>query len=95
MRFLVSSGWVIQISRPGVRRSYYRFRPETWIELAKRQSSLYKTVAELTKKGMQLLEDAPAERLERLQTIHEMFDWFDREMPALWERWGREKGGTT
>jgi hypothetical protein len=37
------------------------------------------------------LADAPAARRERLQGMHDLHAWLEREMPALWERWRREQ----
>jgi DNA-binding transcriptional regulator GbsR (MarR family) len=87
MRFLVPAGLVERISRPGDRRDYYRCRPGAWAELARDQSRLYDDFRKLAQQGLELLADAPAERRERLQGMHDLYAWLEREMPALWERW--------
>jgi DNA-binding transcriptional regulator GbsR (MarR family) len=91
MRFLVPAGLVERISRPGDRRDYYRCRPGAWAELARDQSRLYGDFRKLAQRGLELLADAPADRRERLQDMHDFYGWLDREMPALWARWRREK----
>jgi DNA-binding transcriptional regulator GbsR (MarR family) len=87
MKFLVPAGLVERISRPGERRDYYRCRPGAWAELARDQSRLYDDFRKLAERGLELLGDAPAERRERLQGMHDLYGWLEREMPALWERW--------
>jgi DNA-binding transcriptional regulator GbsR (MarR family) len=98
MKFLVPSGLVERISRPGDRRDYYRCRPGAWAELARDQSRLYDEFRKLAQRGLELLADAPAARRERLQDMHDFYAWLEAEMPALWARWQREqqerRGGT-
>jgi DNA-binding transcriptional regulator GbsR (MarR family) len=87
MKFLVPAGLVERISRPGDRRDYYRCRPGAWADLARDQSRLYDDFRKLAQRGLELLADAPADRRERLQGMHDLYAWLEREMPALWERW--------
>jgi DNA-binding MarR family transcriptional regulator len=99
MKFLVPAGLVERVSRPGERRDYYRCRPGAWADLARDQSRLYDEFRKLAQRGLELLADAPVSRRERLQGMHDLYAWLEREMPALWERWRREqqeetKGGT-
>jgi hypothetical protein len=82
---------VERISRPGDRRDYYRCRPGAWAELARDQSRQYDDFRKLAERGLELLADAPAARRERLQDMHDFYSWLEREMPALWERWRRER----
>ena len=90
MKFLVPSGLVERFSRPGDRRNYYRCRPGAWPDLARDQSRQYDDFRRLALRGLELLADAPAARRERLQGMHDLYAWLEREMPALWERWRRE-----
>jgi len=92
LQVLVTGGLVERFSRPGERRDYYCVRPGTWVDLAQRQSGLYGAFKSLTERGLHLLAGAPAARRERLQEMYDFYAWLEREMPALWERWEREKG---
>jgi DNA-binding transcriptional regulator GbsR (MarR family) len=91
LKFLVPSGLVERISRPGDRRNYYRCRPGAWTDLARDQSRQYDDFRQLALRGLKLLADAPAARRERLQGMHDLYAWLEREMPTLWERWRREQ----
>jgi DNA-binding transcriptional regulator GbsR (MarR family) len=99
MKFLVPAGLVERVSRPGDRRDYYRCRPGAWAELARDQSRQYDDFRKLAQRGLELLADAPADRRERLQGMHDLYAWLGREMPALWVRWREHqeqepRGGT-
>ncbi|GAB2927492.1 MULTISPECIES: GbsR/MarR family transcriptional regulator [unclassified Streptomyces] len=91
-RFLVPSGMVERISRPGERRDYYRIKEGVWPTLAKSQSDHYQSFVDITEQGLRILEDAPARRKERLQTMHDFYTWLAKEMPMLWKRWEAEQG---
>jgi hypothetical protein len=45
----------------------------------------------LAGRGLELLAEAPVARRERLQGMHDLYAWLEREMPALWERRRRER----
>ncbi|MEU2796823.1 MULTISPECIES: MarR family transcriptional regulator [unclassified Streptomyces] len=91
-RFLVPSGMVERISRPGERRDYYRIKEGVWPTLAKSQADHYQSFVDITEQGLRILEDAPARRKERLQTMHDFYTWLAKEMPVLWKRWEAEQG---
>jgi DNA-binding transcriptional regulator GbsR (MarR family) len=91
MKFLVPSGIVERISRPGDRRDYYRCRAGAWTDMARDQSRQYADFRRLAERGLELLAEAPADRRERLQGMHDLYGWLEQEMPAVWERWRRER----
>jgi len=91
-RFLVPSGMVEKISRPGERRDYYRIKEGVWPALAKSQAEHYQSFVDITEQGLRILQDAPERRKERLQTMHDFYAWLATEMPLLWERWEKEQG---
>jgi DNA-binding MarR family transcriptional regulator len=92
MRFLVTSRMVERFSRPAQRRHYYRLRASSWMELAREQSRQYGFFRALTEKGFVVLDGSPPARTDRLRAMHELYEWLEREMPQLWDRWEREKG---
>lgn len=92
LKFLTTARWVERFSLPGQRRDRFRIRVDYWSRLGRQQSALYEGMAELAARGLDLLGDAPPDRRARLEEMHELFAWIAREMPALWERWERERG---
>lgn len=92
MKVLVPGGLVERVSRPGERRDYYRVRPGVWPALARsRAVEQYGAFKNLTEQGLRMLAHTPPDRRRRLQEIHDFYDWLDREMPAFWARWERER----
>ena len=95
MKFLIPTGMVERQPRPGQRRDYYAMPAHVWADLVRRQSVQYGQFRSIIERGLALLEGAPAARRVRLQELHDLYDWLDREMPALWERWDRERGSAS
>lgn len=91
-RFLVPSGMVEKISRPGERRDYYRIKEGVWPALAKSQADHYQSFVDITEQGLRILHSSPEHRKERLRTMHDFYAWLAREMPLLWKRWEEEQG---
>ena len=91
MRFLTASRWAERFSKPGDRRSYYRIRTDAMVDIAQRQASMYGDFARLMESGMRTLSDASPQRRARLREMHELYDFLDKEFPALWERWERTR----
>lgn len=93
LQFLTASSWVERASRPGDRRSYYRWRTDAMLELARRQTGMYGEVRNLMDKGLELLQEAPVENRRRLLDVRNLYDFLEREMPGVWARWERERHG--
>lgn len=91
-RFLVPSGIVERLARPGERHDYYRVEPGVWIDLVRNQSRTYGELERLMDRGIDLLEGAPDERRGRLRDLRDFYGRLDREMPAMLGRWEREQG---
>lgn len=86
-RLLLPSGLVQRRSHPGERRDYFAIRPEAWAALVRTRLAEVVSFRELTARGLDLLNEAPKERRERLEEVHELYAWLAHEMPELWQRW--------
>lgn len=86
-RLLLPSGLVQRISHPGERRDYFAIRPEAWAALVRTRLAEVVAFRELTERGLDLLTEAPKERRERLEEVHELYAWLAHELPELWQRW--------
>ena len=90
-RMLVTCGLVERIAVPGLRGAAYRIRPHASEEVLRRWAERIRDSRELASRGLQLLEGEAPERLERLRDHHDFHEFFEREIPALLERYEREK----
>ena len=90
-RMLMQSGLVDRLSFAGERRDFYRINDSAWTTawLAKlKQTTLLREMAE---RGLSLLPEAPPKRRERLQEMHDLYAFLEREMPRLIARWQAER----
>jgi DNA-binding transcriptional regulator GbsR (MarR family) len=92
MKFLLPTGIVERFSRPGERRDLYRVPAGVWVRLTRAQTTHYQEFRDLTERGIALLADQPPRRRERLEELHDLFGWLNKEFPALLERWEQQRG---
>jgi len=90
-RLLLASGSIERKSIPGQRTTYFVVRPETLQH--KLETRLVQVVGfrPLAARGLALLADEPSERTERLQALHALYAFLEREIPSLLERWHEER----
>ncbi|MGH3923466.1 MAG: GbsR/MarR family transcriptional regulator [Pseudonocardiaceae bacterium] len=89
-RALIRRGRVERYIKRGDRRTYYRIRPGTWPILFEQQIQVIAKLRQLAKQGLELLNDEPATRRERLQELHGLATFYERECLALITRWHRD-----
>ncbi len=92
-RQLIQLGLIERISLPGDRRDYFHIRPNAWIEVVMREFASVGMFRQLAESGLAAIADAPAGHRERLETMRDIYGFFERELPALMERWHAEKQG--
>ena len=73
MRFLIASGLVRRLTRPGGRTSYYRIDDGMWDSVIRRRISSMMSFSRITLDGMNLI-GANSARAARLRAAHEFFD---------------------
>ena len=74
MRFLIASGLVRRLTRPGARTSYYRIDDGMWDAVIRRRIASMMSFSQITLDGMNLV-GAESPRAARLRAAHEFFDW--------------------
>lgn len=90
-RALIRSGMVERRTLRGDRRTYYRIRPESWTAVLEEQERSTKRLRTLAERGLELLKDEPPERRRRLEELHSLMAFFERELPALIDDWRRQR----
>jgi DNA-binding transcriptional regulator GbsR (MarR family) len=91
-RALIRRGHVERLIKRGDRRTYYRIRPGSWTVLFEQQIQMSTKLRQLAKQGLELLNDEPATRRDRLQELHDLTTFYERECLALIERCHRGGG---
>lgn len=74
MRFLIGSGLVRRLTRPGGRTSYYRIDDGMWDAVIRRRIASMTSFSRITLDGMKLVGVNTA-RASRLRAAHEFFEW--------------------
>ena len=92
-RLLIRIGLIERISLPGQRRDYFRIKPGASYQLLK--DSLAQTTAfrQLIERGLELIEGKAHVNRQWLEEMRDMYAFFEREFPALLERWEQERKG--
>ena len=90
-RALIRTGMVERRTIRGDRRTYYRIRPESWTALLEEQQQNTKRLRTLAERGLELLKGEAPERRRRLEEMHSLMAFFEHELPALIDRWRRER----
>ena len=90
-RALIRSGMVERRTLRGDRRTYYRIRPDSWTTVLEEQQRSTKRLRTLAERGLELLKDEPPQRRQRLDELHSLMAFFERELPALIDDWRRQR----
>ena len=86
VRYLVSIGLVDREHLPGSRKDLFRVRPDAWhAALVRRDAMVHRFTTTLAEGVAALGPETPAG--QRLAETRDFFAFWQREMPALLERW--------
>jgi DNA-binding transcriptional regulator GbsR (MarR family) len=89
-RLLIQIGLIERLSLPGERRDYFQIKPHAWSQMAKQRMAQITAFRQLAERGLDLLAATP--RLQsRLQEMHDIHTFWERELPLLDERWQQEQ----
>lgn len=88
-RLLIQMGLIERVALPGERSAYYHIKPGCWSEMLRKQMTLVSTVRQLSERGLALMKSQKPQVRLRLQEMHNIHAFFEREFPALLERWER------
>ncbi len=91
VRLLVQVGLVERAVTPGKRRDYFRIREDTWSRATEERMGLITSMRALAESGLALRADADEEATRRLREMRDFYAFYERELPALVERWRRER----
>ena len=92
-RLLASAGLIRRTRRRGDRREYFTAPPGALRSLLVGAGASYRRFREITADGLAVIAHQPPASRARLQEIHDAYVFFEREYPALIERYLRERDG--
>ena len=90
-RHLIQVGLIERVSLPGVRRDYFRLRPNAWFHLVKQELARMAFLGELADRGYAFLGNQKPEMRERLRELKEMCEFYQRDMPGLLLAWEEQR----
>lgn len=91
-RLLVSIGLVVRVRIPGDRRGYFRVREEGILNLVSQRQMILAEARRLAERGLREFGERPLAR-ERLEEWRQVYAFYERELPALVERYQQERRG--
>lgn len=90
-RLLASAGMIRRTRRRGDRREYFSAPPGALQALLAGAGTSFRRIREITADGLAARTDRPPSVSARLQELHDAYAFFEREFPALIERYLRER----
>lgn len=95
LQLLRRFGWVEPAAVPGERKSFYRLRPDVWTQTLEFELRMGTRFRQLAERGLEMVGDeASASQRERLESMHQLFSFFEHELSVLIERWkGQREAG--
>ena len=90
-RLLIRIGLIERTSLPGERRDYFRIKPGAWHQFMGESLAQTTALRQLAERGLELLEGEAHLNRQWLEEMRDMYAFFEREFPALMERWEQER----
>ncbi len=85
-RLLTQMHLIEKVPKRGARSDFYRIRPGIWTERVRNGLASLAIYRQLAEKGLKLMENAPPERSQRLQEMHQIYSFFEEELKGMFER---------
>lgn len=90
-RLLIQISLIERVSLPGQRRDYFQIKPQAWSQLTKQRMTQITAFRQLAERGLELLQGDPPGVRQRLQEMHDIHAFWERELPLLDQRWEQEQ----
>jgi DNA-binding transcriptional regulator GbsR (MarR family) len=91
-RLLIQIGLIERLSLPGVRRDYFRLRPDAWHHMIRRGlEDEIKMVKQIAEHGLELLADKTPLTRKWLEDMRDVYTFLEREFPPLLARFEEEQ----
>lgn len=92
-RLLASAGLIRRSTRPGDRREYFSSPPEAIGQFIAGAGRVYGQIREMMERGLDAIADRPPASRARLQEMRDVIAYIETEVPAVMDRYLRERAG--
>jgi DNA-binding transcriptional regulator GbsR (MarR family) len=90
-RALVAMGLVQRRTRRGERRDYFQMKPGAWSELMRQKLEDVSVFSRMAERGLGIANSDSPEARRNLEEMREFYAYWERELPALLDRWEEDK----
>jgi DNA-binding transcriptional regulator GbsR (MarR family) len=90
-RVLETAGLVRRATRRGDRREYFSVPAGFTRAFVESQVPRLRAFRQLTEEGLELLNDRPASVRERVQEVHDLYEYFEQVYPRMLEQFNEER----
>ncbi len=90
-RSLIGMGLVQRRTRRGERRDYFQMKLGAWDELMRRELETLARFRQMAERGLDIANSDSPEARRNLEEMHEFYTYWEKEMPAVLERWEESK----
>jgi DNA-binding transcriptional regulator GbsR (MarR family) len=90
-RQLIELGVVQRINKAGIRRDFYKIRPNAWQEAMRREEHSIVAMQQLFKRGLAAMEGTSCEARRPLEESIAFTEFWLTELGAIFERWEAHK----
>ena len=91
-RLLIRIGLIERFVIPGERHDRFRIKPGAWGHMMEQGVNQIKVARQLAESGLELTKGKNLLTRQWLEEMRGMYAFYEREFPALAERWEQERG---
>jgi len=92
-RMLATAGMIRRTKRGGDRREFFSAPPEVFEQFLSNAGRIYRYFREVAERGLAAIEDRPPAARARLEEFRDLFAFIEQEVPAVVDRFLRERAG--
>ena len=90
-RMLMQFGFLERTLGAGDRRDYYRISRNAWERFLRSRIDFMHKMRHNAERGLQILESSPPGRCDRLERMHRLYSFLEREISGLLDRFENEE----
>lgn len=88
-RLLLQAGFIEKVRMPGKRQTYFKLVDHAWCKVMERQLEIMSRLRDISAKYKEELKDEDVERIDRLNEMHDFYDFVAEHFPESIEEYKR------